>query len=86
MTVTLPLVVAEWPKNGRGEVLRVALDRYKKNPVIDCRTWWPDAEGVVRPGKGITVSVKHLSQLASALAEAERRAGELGLLNEGGPE
>lgn len=80
----LPIVVSEFPKNGRGEVIRVTLDEYRKSKIVDCRTWWPDAEGVMRPGKGLTVSVTHVTQLATALAEAERRAGELGLLNDGG--
>jgi hypothetical protein len=79
----MPVVVAEWSKNGRGEVIRVTLDEYRKSKVIDCRTWWQDADGMMQPGKGMTVAVKHLPQLATALAEAERRAGELGLLTEG---
>jgi hypothetical protein len=84
MSEALPIIIAEWPKNGR-ENIRVSLPKYQSNHTIDLRLWYLAEDGALRPGnKGITVSVKHVRQLATALAEAERRAGELGLLTEGG--
>jgi hypothetical protein len=86
MSDALPIIIAEWPKNGR-ENIRVSLGKFQSNHTIDLRLWYSAEDGTMRPGnKGITVSVKHLPQLANALAEAERRAGELGLLAEGGAE
>jgi hypothetical protein len=84
MTQALPITIAEWPKNGR-EVIRVSLGKFQSNHTIDLRLWYSAEDGSMRPGnKGITVAVKHVRQLANALAEAERIAGEHGLLNEGG--
>ena len=80
---TFPLVVAEWNRNAR-EVVRVALDFYSGRYTVNARVWYHGDDGL-RPGKtGITLSVKHLPALADALARAERRARELGLIEEGG--
>jgi hypothetical protein len=85
MSDALPIIIADWPKNGR-ENIRVTLGKYQSNYTIDIRLWYSAEDGTMRAGnKGITLAAgKHLRQLATALAEAERRAGELGLLNEGG--
>jgi hypothetical protein len=85
MTEALPIIVGEWRRNGR-EVVRVTLGKYQSNHTIDIRLWYAAEDGTMRAGnKGITLAAgKHLRQLATALAEAERRAGELGLLTEGG--
>ena len=84
MTEALPIIIAEWPKNGR-ENVRVSLGKYQSNYTIDIRLWYSAEDGTMRAGnKGLTLAVKHLPQLATALAEAERRAGELGLLTDGG--
>jgi hypothetical protein len=84
MSEALPIIIAEWPKNGR-ENIRVSLGKYQSNYTVDLRLWYSAEDGTMRAGnKGLTVSVKHVRQLASALAEAEHRAGELGLLTEGG--
>jgi hypothetical protein len=39
--VALPIVVAEWKRNGR-EVIRVSLGKYQSNHTIDVRVadWW----------------------------------------------
>ena len=50
-------IIAEWQKNSR-EVLRVRLDEFKGQPVICCRAWYADGNGIQRPGRGgLTISV-----------------------------
>ncbi len=77
-----PIIIAEWDRNAR-EVMRVALDYYNGRHTINARVWYHDDDGL-KPGKtGITLAVKHLPALADALAKAERRARELGLIDGG---
>lgn len=79
----LPIVVSQWPRNSR-DTIRVKLDTYQGRNTIDVRSWYPDAEGKLKPGKGFTVSVAHLPALAKGFAEALRLANTLGLLEGGG--
>jgi hypothetical protein len=77
-TIPDPVTVAEWQRNSR-ETMRVRLDTYQGHSVIDVRAWYADAHGELRPGRsGLTLGVKHLPALASALAmalEETRRRG-----------
>jgi pyruvate carboxylase len=80
-TPILPVIVAEFEKNGR-ELIRIALDRYAGRDIIDVRTWYA-AGDTFKPGKsGITVAVKHLQSMAEGLAAALAKARELGLIND----
>ena len=80
MTHELPVTLAEWKRNSR-ETLRVRLDRFNGQTIIDCRSWWSDANGELRPGKsGLTLAVRHLPDLADALAKALAHARSTGLL------
>jgi hypothetical protein len=80
MQPDLPLTVAEWPRNSR-ETLRVTLDRYNGQVVIDCRAWWRHAAGDLRPGRaGLTLSIRHLPTLHEALTEALMKARSAGHL------
>ena len=73
-------IIAEWQKNSR-EVLRVRLDEFKGQPVICCRAWYADKNAILRPGRGgLTISVRHLPQLAKALGDALNAATACGLL------
>ena len=81
---TLPIIAASWPKNQR-EMLQVRIDTYQGRNVIDVRTWYPDADGNLKPAKGLTVSLAHLPALAAGLAVALEIARRRGLL-EGGKE
>ncbi len=82
MQPDLPFTAAQWPRNSREDV-RVRLDRFKDNVVVDCRTWWRDHAGEFRPGKGdLTLSIRHLPALAEALTTALDQAIALGLLHE----
>ena len=81
MTRGFPIIIAEWPKNSLGEIIRVAIDRYNNRFTIDVRTWWPDRNGVFKPGRdGLTLAIQHLPTLAEHLGRALRRAHALGLV------
>ena len=72
-----PYIAGQWPKR-QGEVIRVALDRFKDHDTLDIRVWCENNSGDLRPSKsGITLAVRHLPALANSiekvLAEAERR-------------
>ena len=74
------IIIAEWPKNSR-ETLRVRIDSFKDQAVICCRSWYPASDGSMKPGRGgLTVSIRHLPALASALAKAVETASASGLL------
>ena len=79
------IIVAEWQKNSR-EVMRVRIDKYQGQHVIDLRAWYGDKAGNLRPGRGgLTVSVRHLPQLAKALSDALNEATALGILESNQP-
>jgi hypothetical protein len=74
-----PILIAEWPR-GR-DTIRVRLDRFNGRNTVEIRCWWTDKGGELKPGRaGLTVSVRHLPQLAQAFAAALQKAIELGLL------
>jgi Transcriptional Coactivator p15 (PC4) len=53
------IVIAEWQKNSR-EILRVRLDTFKDQPVICCRSWYRNGDGIMKPGgSGLTISARH---------------------------
>jgi hypothetical protein len=73
----LPETVSEWERSGT-EVVRVSLEIYGGTPVVNLRLWWRD--GVeLRPGKGLTLGIRHLPRLAEAITAALNRARELNL-------
>lgn len=66
---TLPLLIAEWPRNTRDRV-RVRLNVFNGRPTIELREWYP-SDGDWKPGRaGITLGVAHLRTLADALSKA----------------
>ena len=74
------ILIAEWRKNSR-EILRVRFDSYQGQAVICCRAWYTDSDGILKPGRGgLTVSIRHLPPLATALVKAVATAGAAGLL------
>lgn len=77
----LPVTIAEWSRNGR-ETLRVRLDTFNARTVVDCRCWYADGHGELKPGRrGLTLHVSHLPALSDALNKALRHAEELGLVS-----
>jgi hypothetical protein len=69
-------LAAQWWKNRGGESVR--LPTYADRNLVDLRTWYT-AEGRLKPGKGFA-AIRHLQRLAAALAKAEAKATELGLI------
>jgi hypothetical protein len=73
-----PSISSEWPKNSRGEIIRVSLDEFKGKPTLDLCAWYTAESGETKPTRsGLTIAIKHLPQIAggvaAALAEANRR-------------
>ena len=79
----LPIVIASIAK-GDGEV-RVTLDEFKGNLTIDVRLFEPFsmARAPMPTRKGVTLGLSKLPELARALAVAEARAREMGLIGGG---
>jgi hypothetical protein len=74
-------VIAEWLLNRRGELVRVLIDRFNGVWLVNIRKWYEAEDGAIRPGKqGIAFSVRHLPQLAEAVAKALSIARERGLI------
>lgn len=78
----LPRIVSEWDRNKR-EVIRVALDQYNGQHTVNIRVWYRDGEALKPSRTGITLSVKHLEPLATALSLALDAAREAGLIDGG---
>jgi hypothetical protein len=79
--LTEPITVAEWWKNRRGESIRLTLSQVQGRSIVDLRTWFTQ-DGKLKPGKGFAAEIRHLPRLAAALAKAERKARELGLIED----
>jgi hypothetical protein len=80
-----PITIAEFQKNARGEIVRIALESFKGSPLITIRLWFRDGAGALRPGKdGLNIAIRHLPALAAGIAAAEARARALGLIGDGG--
>jgi Transcriptional Coactivator p15 (PC4) len=77
-----PITVAEWWKNRRGESVRLVLSQFQGRNIF-LRTWYT-ADGKLKPGKGFAAEVRHLPRLAAAIAKAEAKARELGLVGDEG--
>jgi hypothetical protein len=77
------ITIAEWWKNRRGESIRLVLSQFQGRSIFDLRTWYT-ADGKLKPGKGFAAEVRHLPRLAAAIAKAEAKARELGLVGDEG--
>jgi hypothetical protein len=79
-TLAEPIVIGQWWKNRGGEAITIQLSSYRGKNLIDIRVW-RSAEGRLQPTKqGLATEAKHLPRLVSALAKAESKARELGLI------
>jgi hypothetical protein len=79
--MTDPAIVAEWAIS-RHERVRVSIEQFKGVDLINIRKWFEAEDGSLRPGKaGIALNVKHLPQLADAVAKAFSGARERGLVS-----
>lgn len=80
-TIPEPIIVAQFFKNRRKDIIRATLKTYEGTPLIDLRQFYTDKEGKVQPsGKGIAVHVRRLPELLDALRKAHAKAIELGLI------
>jgi hypothetical protein len=70
-----PVTIAEWPHGRNGELLRVAIDRFKNSFTVSIRLCRKDQNGVLRPSlTGLTLGIRHLPKLAEGIAQARERA------------
>tara|TARA_R110002094_G_scaffold50337_1_gene62123 strand:- start:100 stop:348 length:249 start_codon:yes stop_codon:yes gene_type:complete len=80
MTAGFPVVITRWQRDPRNEV-KVQLTEYLGHPLIEARVYWQASEGDTRPSKnGLTIGVRHLPALISALTAAESKARSLNLI------
>jgi hypothetical protein len=81
-----PIIISKfWKNRGRAESVRVELSQYEGRALINVRVWTTGTDGIDRPtSKGVAMGVGRLPELAKALAKAEVKARELGLIEEGG--
>lgn len=79
-----PVEIAKFWKNlRRAESVHVTLSEYEGHVLINVRIYCTGADGIDRPTpKGIAMAVGKLPTLAKALAMAEAKARELGLLDD----
>ena len=83
MPIEEDVLVGSIPKNQREEI-RVTLSNFKGHDLVGARIWFKTKDGDPRPSsKGITVNVRVLPELIGLLEEAEKKAIELGVLEEG---
>ena len=77
-----PITVAKISKNRRRtESVHISLSEYEGHNLINVRVYATGSDGIDRPTvKGVSMSVRKLPELARALAKAEAKARELGLL------
>jgi hypothetical protein len=82
-TLAEPVIIAKfWRSRNHAEHIRVELSEYEGHPLVNVRLWQTGSDGIDRPSKkGIALSVRRLPELASALAKAEIKARELGLID-----
>ena len=64
-----------FPKNRKGEEVRVSVESFNGHRLLNVRVWFPGEDGQMRPGKqGLALKVELLPELRQALdlmAEAE---------------
>jgi len=83
VTLPEPIVISKFWKSARNrsQHVRVELSEHEGHPLINVRVWQTGSDGIDRPTtKGIAMGIRKLPELASAIAKAEAKAIELGLL------
>jgi len=77
-----PVEIAKfWKNRRRSESLHVTLSEYEGHALINVRVYATGTDGIDRPTtKGVAMGIGKLPELARALAKAEAKARELGLL------
>ena len=79
--ISEPIIIAEFWANRRGKSIRVQLREFEGVALIDIRKHFTAADGKLKPTKkGLSVAIRRLPDLATAIAKAEHKARELGLI------
>jgi hypothetical protein len=78
-TLSEPITIVECWKNRSSASIRVNLSTCNGRNIVDLRAWFT-ADGKLLPGKCFATAAKHPPRLAAALAKAEAKARELGLI------
>jgi hypothetical protein len=83
-----PIEIAKFWRNRQRQIsIVVALREYEGQTLIDCREYFTDKAGCMRPStKGLAMSIRRLPELSRALRLALEKARALDLLPEGGDE
>lgn len=85
MTLTEPIVVAEFWANRRGEGVRVQLREFEGVALVDIRKHYTNAEGKLSPTKkGLAIRLRRLPEVGDLLEKTLAKARELDLIREGG--
>jgi hypothetical protein len=80
-----PIEIAKFWRNRKHEAVVVSLREYGGRCLVDARVHFQDKDGRLQPmHKGISLVVSKLPELSAALAKAEKKARELGLLGPDG--
>lgn len=84
-TLPDPVEIAKfWKNRRRNESVHVTLSEYEGQPLVNVRVYSTGTDGIDRPTpKGIAMGIRKLPELARALAKAEAKARELGLIDDG---
>jgi hypothetical protein len=80
-----PQIVTEFEKNTK-ERVRISLTEYGGHPLLDVRTFYQDAAGEWKPGKGIAIRRELVTTLRKALQQAERAMKDTGADDQAGPQ
>lgn len=76
-----PVVIERFWRDRAGIAIVVSIEPYDGSNLLHCRKYFTAADGRLLPTKsGVTVPILRIPDLARALAKAERKARELGLL------
>jgi hypothetical protein len=79
-TLAEAITIDEFWKNRAGQAVKVSLSTFQGRNLIDVRTY-STLDGKLKPTvKGFAADIKHLPRLTAALAKAESKARELGLI------
>ena len=80
-TLDEPLLVGQFHRNRRGEVVRVSLSTYENRNICDVRVYFTGKDGLPLPTKkGVCISVLRIPELLAALTKAQQQSVDLGLV------
>ena len=72
-----------WKGRRRDKAVVVTLSTYEQTNIVNVREHFVGSDGIMRPTiKGISMSVKHLGELAAGIAKALAKARALELIDD----